>query len=143
MIGVEVDGLTALDIEFQLHLQEVAEAIKQDIEDNLMKVRSWDGSQITPLAEDYARKKRKQLKHDRIFDAYRRGQAKLINSVIVRKITDTYYEVDMRTAKNAEIMYYLNEGIGMRGPRQAFGFGELGFKRIRKALDGVIKIKKI
>lgn len=140
MIATEINGKNAFNIEFQLDLQEVAEAVKADIEDNLMLVRSWDGSDITPLSEAYSERKRKTLKHDRIFDAFRRGNSKLINSVRVKKITDFYYEVDMRNQLNRDIMYRLNEGIRMRGPRRAFGFGKAGMARIKKALDGIIKI---
>lgn len=140
MIDIQINGENAFDIEFQLNLQEVAEAVKADIEDNLMLVRSWDGSPITPLSEDYAARKRKVLKHDRIFDAFRTGNSKLINSVRVKKITDFYYEVDMRNQLNRDIMYRLNEGIRMRGPRKAFGMGAAGMARIKKALEGIIKI---
>ncbi len=140
MIDININGKNAFDIEFQLNLQEVAEAVKADIEDNLMLVRSWDGSPITPLSEDYAARKRKVLKHDRIFDAFRTGNSKLINSVRVKKITDFYYEVDMRNQLNRDIMYRLNEGIRTRGPRRAFGFGPAGMSRIKKVLEGIIKI---
>ena len=140
MIGIRIDNRDVFDIEFQLDLQEVAEAVKADIEDNLMLVRSWDGSPITPLSEDYAARKRRHLKHDRIFDAFRTGNSKLINSVRVKKITDFYYEVDMRNQLNRDIMYRLNEGIRTRGPRRAFGMGEEGMARIKKALEGIIKI---
>ncbi len=140
MIDININGKNAFDIEFQLNLQEVAEAVKADIEDNLMFVRSWDGSPITPLSEDYAERKRKTLGHDRIFDAFRTGNSKLINSVRVKKITDFYYEVDMRNQLNRDIMYRLNEGIRMRGPRKAFGIGPMGMARIKKVLEGIIKI---
>lgn len=143
MISIEIDGAKVFDIMFQVNLQEVAEAIKHDIEDNLMMVRSYDGSQITPLTDDYRKRKLRILKHDKIFDAFRRGQHKLINSVVVRKVTDWHYEVDMRTQENRDIMYRLNEGIGMAGPRRAFGLGQSGFRRIKKSLDGIIEIKQV
>lgn len=143
MIGIEIDGKDVFNIEFDVDLLSVAEAIQQDIEDNLMRGRSYDGSAVAALKPKYAERKRKQLGHAKVFDGYRTGSNKLINSVAVRRINDFHYEVYIR-GENSQIMGYLQEGRRpLAGPRRAFGLGQSGFRRIKKSLDGIIEIKQV
>lgn len=142
MIDVEIVGLDAFDIECSYDAEIVADAIKSDIESNLLLQRSYDGSQIAELTDKYRKLKLKKLGHARIFDGFREGDAKLINSIMMQKMNDDYYEVYVGN-NNSDIMTYLQEGERpMNGPRRGFGISEQSIKRIGRQLNEAVKIVK-
>lgn len=142
MIDVEIVGLDAFDIECSYDAEIVAEAIRTDIETNLVTQRSYDGSTLAPLKQNYKAKKLKALGHARIFDGFRQGEAKLLNSIKMREINKDYYEVYVGN-NNSDIMTYLQEGRRpMNGPRRGFGISEQSIKRIGRQLNEAVKITK-
>lgn len=129
------------DLETDLDMGLIAEALRVDIEENLKVVRSFDGSDVTPLKESYAKMKKKKLGHDRIFDGFRKGNDKLMNSIKKKKLNKYEYEVFVGN-NNSDIMGYLQEGKKpLAGPRRAFGIDNEGLKRMGDALDSAITIK--
>lgn len=139
MMNVEVDG-KGFNIEIDVDVKVIAEALRQDIEDNLKFVRSYDGSEITPLKDSYAGYKQKKLGHSRIFDGFRKGNDKLFNS-IKKKKQNKYEYIIFVGNNNNDIMTYLQQGKSpLAGPRRAFGVDMEGVKRIGEAIDGAIYI---
>lgn len=140
MISVDVVGLDAFDITVDYDLETVAEAIRQDVETNLLKQRSFDNSIVTPLKEDYKKMKLRKLGHARIFDGFRKS-GKLIDSIMLRKINNEYFEIYVGN-NNSDIMGYLQAGNKpMAGPRRAFGISESGLKRIARLMKESIIIR--
>lgn len=121
-------------------LKQMAREIKKDNENNLKTPKSFDGSGLTPLKDGYYKKK-KQKAGKLIFDGFRKGSAKLMNSVIDRKISNEEYHVTIND-KNKMIMYYLQTGAGnMAGVRKGFGINSETVNRIFKKYPSKIKFK--
>ncbi len=137
----ELDGdLFKKELYVDIPLKQMAREIKKDNEDNLKAPRSYDGSGLTPLKEGYYKKK-KQKAGKQIFDGFRKGKDKLMNSIIDKKINDNEYHVTVND-KNKMIMYYLQTGAGnMAGQRKGFGINQTGIDRIFKKYPSKIKFK--
>jgi len=119
-------------------LKQMAREIKKDNEKNLRTPKSFDGSGLAPLKEGYYKKKKAGKP---IFDGFRKGSAKLMNSVIDKKISNEEYHVTIND-KNKMIMYYLQTGAGnMAGGRKGFGITEGTVNRIFKQYPSKVKFK--
>jgi hypothetical protein len=143
MITFDFDSKDIYNIHAEVELEIVAKAVKKDIEQNLQKARSYDGSKIAPLKKSYAKTKYNKLRHTRIFDGFRKGKDKLINSVMMKKITDNHYQIFISDRNgNDEIMKYLQEGKSpLAGERRAFGIGKEGVQRIAALIERATIIK--
>jgi len=142
MIEFKVDSNIEY-LNFDYDLKTVAQAVKKDIEENLTTVRSYDGSAIAPLKPSYAKMKLAKLGSEAIFDGFRKGSKKLINSIRTKKISDYEYEVFVTDANNnSNIMKYLQEGKKpLAGARRAFGIGKAGAQRVARVIEEALKIK--
>jgi hypothetical protein len=143
MITIDSNLQDIQHLKVDIDLRAVASAARQDIEDNLKEVRSYDGSTITPLKKSYAEMKRTKLGDRKIFDGFRSGSKKLMNSIKMKKITDNHYQIYISNKYNNEnIMKYLQEGKKpLAGARRAFGIGASGVKRIARLLEEAIRIR--
>lgn len=143
MITFDFDTKDIQYLKVDYDLKTVAKAVREDIEENLIEVRSYDGSQIAPLKKSYAKMKSEKLGHTRIFDGFRKGSKKLINSIKMKKINDNHYQIYVSKANdNENIMKYLQEGKKpLNGPRRAFGIGKAGVQRIAVFLEEALTIK--
>jgi len=143
MITFDFDTKDIQYLKADYDLKTVAKAVREDIEENLIEVRSYDGSQIAPLKKSYADMKYKKLRQTRIFDGFRKGSKKLINSIKMKKINDNHYQIYVSKANdNENIMKYLQEGKSpLNGPRRAFGMGKAGVQRIAVFLEEALIIK--
>ena len=143
MITFDFDTKDIQYLKADYDLKTVAKAVKEDIEENLIEVRSYDGSQIAPLKKSYADMKYKKLRQAKIFDGFRKGSKKLINSIKMKKINDDHYQIYVSKANdNENIMKYLQEGKSpLNGPRRAFGIGKAGVQRIAVFLEEALTIK--
>jgi nicotinic acid phosphoribosyltransferase len=143
MITFDFDTKDIQYLKADYDLKTVAKAVREDIEENLIEVRSYDGSQIAPLKKSYADMKYKKLRQARIFDGFRKGSKKLINSIKMKKINDNHYQIYVSKANdNENIMKYLQEGKSpLNGPRRAFGMGKAGVQRIAVFLEEALTIK--
>lgn len=140
MIEVDIVGLDAFNVQVNYDLETVAEAIRQDVENNVVKQRTYDNSPLTPLKPNYKKLKEKKLGHSRIFDGFRKS-GKLIDSIMLRKINNEYFEIYVGN-NNSDIMGYLQAGKKpMAGPRRGFGIGESGLKRIARLMKESIIIR--
>lgn len=129
MIKVEFtianDELLNAGFQFDLPLKEIAEEVKKNVVKDLTTPKSYDGSGLKPLKPNYAALKRKKLGHDRIFDAFRKGKEKLINSITVKKISNREYWVIPGTVKNEMIMDKLT-----KDGRKGFGITDSSLDKI-------------
>ena len=143
MITFDFDTKDIQYLKADYDLKTVAKAVKEDIEENLIEVRSYDGSQIAPLKKSYADMKYKKLRQAKIFDGFRKGSKKLINSIKMKKINDNHYQIYVSKANdNENIMKYLQEGKKpLNGARRAFGMGKAGVQRIAVFLEEALIIK--
>lgn len=143
MITFDFDTKDIQYLKADYDLKTVAKAVREDIEENLIEVRSYDGSQIAPLKKSYADMKYKKLRQAKIFDGFRKGSKKLINSIKMKKINDNHYQIYVSKANdNENIMKYLQEGKKpLNGPRRAFGMGKAGVQRIAVFLEEALTIK--
>ncbi len=143
MITFDFDTKDIQYLKADYDLKTVAKAVREDIEENLIEVRSYDGSQIAPLKKSYADMKYKKLRQARIFDGFRKGSKKLINSIKMKKINDNHYQIYVSKANdNENIMKYLQEGKKpLNGARRAFGMGKAGVQRIAVFLEEALIIK--
>ena len=143
MITFDFDTKNIEYLKADYDLKIVAEAVQKDIEGNLKKVRSYDGSTIAPLKESYAKTKMAKLGHEKIFDGFRKGSKKLMNSIKIKKITNNHYQIYISNKyDNENIMKYLQEGKKpLNGARRAFGIGKAGVKRIAELLERALTIK--
>ena len=137
MITFDFDTKDIQYLKADYDLKTVAKAVKKDIEGNLKKVRSYDGSDIAPLKDTYAKRKLAKLGHEKIFDGFRKGSAKLMNSIKMERITNDHYRIYVSEDNNNEkIMKALQEGKKpLRGARAAFGIGKAGVTRIAELLE--------
>lgn len=127
-------------VKVEIPLRKFALEVKKSIESDLKGSRSFDGSGLAPLNKKYAERKRKKLGHSRIFDGFRKGKAKLINSVIVNKISNDEYDITITDA-NKDIMYWLQTGAPpMNGKRKGFGINDNKVNAIFSKLDKEIKL---
>jgi hypothetical protein len=142
MIEFKVDSNIEY-LNFDYDLKTVAQAVKKDIEENLTTVRSYDGSTIAPLKPSYAKLKQDKLGSVSIFDGFRKGSAKLINSIRMKKISNYEYEIFVSDANNnSNIMKYLQEGKKpLAGARRAFGIGKAGVQRVARLIEEALIIK--
>ena len=142
MIEFKVDSNIEY-LNFDYDLKTVAQAVKKDIEENLTTVRSYDGSAIAPLKPSYAKLKQDKLGSVSIFDGFRKGSKKLINSIRTKKISDYEYEIFVTDANNnSNIMKYLQEGKKpLAGARRAFGIGKAGAQRVARLIEEALIIK--
>jgi len=143
MITFDFDTKDIQYLKADYDLKTVAKAVKKDIEENLTTVRSYDGSTIEPLKKTYAKMKLAKLGHTTIFDGFRSGSKKLMNSIKMKKITDTHYQIYISNKYNNEnIMKYLQEGKKpLAGARRAFGIGKSGVQRIARLLEEAIRTR--
>ena len=143
MITFDFDTKDIQYLKADYDLKTVAKAVKEDIEENLIEVRSYDGSQIAPLKKSYADMKYKKLRQAKIFDGFRKGSKKLINSIKMKKINDNHYQIYVSKANdNENIMKYLQDGKKpLNGARRAFGMGKAGVQRIAVFLEEALIIK--
>jgi len=143
MITIDSNLKDIQRLKVDIDLRAVASAARQDIEDNLKEVRSYDGSTIAPLKKSYAEMKRAKLGDRKIFDGFRSGSKKLMNSIKMKKITDTHYQIYISNKYNNEnIMKYLQEGKKpLAGARRAFGIGKSGVQRIARLLEEAIRTR--
>ena len=132
---LEGDELTK-GVTLDLPLREIANEVKKAVETDLKTPKSFDNSGLKPLSPKYAAYKRKKLGHSRIFDAFRKGKNKLINSVIVKKISNSEYWVTMSNEKQNMIMAKL-QSQGRKG----FGITETTINRILEFVKNKIKIR--
>lgn len=143
MITFDFDTKDIQYLKADYDLKTVAEAVKKDIEENLTTVRSFDGSAIAPLKPSYAKLKQDKLGSVSIFDGFRKGSAKLINSIRMKKISNYEYEIFVSDANNnSNIMKYLQEGKKpLAGARRAFGIGKAGVQRVARLIEEALIIK--
>ena len=127
-----------MDVDIPLH--KISKAVKESIESNLKAPKSFDGSGLAPLKDGYYKKK-KQKAGKAIFDGFRTGKSKLMNSVISKKISKDEYNVTI-DGKNRDIMLYLQIGAGrMAGKRKGFGVNESTMTGIFKNFNTKIKFR--
>ena len=131
------------DLKVDIPLKKFADKIKKSVESDLKSSRSFDGSGLAPLSDKYKARKRKVLGHERIFDGFRKGKDKLMNSVIVNKISVDEYDITI-TDKNREIMYWLQTGASpMKGKRKGFGINDKKVNEIYSSLEKEIKLSNV
>lgn len=130
MIKVNFKGFEKFEVKVNLPVPEIAEEVRKEIEDGLKSSRSYDGSNLAPLSIDYARMKKRKLGHANIFDGFRKGSKKLINSIKRKKVSDNVQEIYIGNNNN-DIMVWLQTGAGnMKGKRKGFGITENNFRKI-------------
>lgn len=128
------------NLKFDLPIENIAELVRKDIEQNLKTPRSFDDSTLTPLTEDYAKLKLRKLGHKRIFDGFRKGKDKLMNSIMKEKVNETHWIVFVGNDNN-DIMSYLQKGVRpMAGARRGFGVSKKSVSRMNKILKDKTKI---
>ena len=141
MISIEfndIDNLFRKEIKLEIPVKKIVEAVKKDVENNLTTVQAYDDSGIAPLKPGYYKQK-KEKAGKKIFDGFRKGSDKLINSVKSKMVNRNEGDIFIGNSNN-DIMYYLQEGKSpLAGTRKAFGVSD----RVLIKTDSILNDTKL
>lgn len=136
----DIDKFFTGNVKFDIPLKDIAEDIRQDVENNLKQSRSFDKSTLAPLKDNAYLKLKRRIGRPEIFNGLRNGSSKLMNSIKVKKINNNHYQVYIGNNNN-DIMYYLQEGKHpLAGIRRAFGVTQKRFSDIADKHNNKTKI---